>query len=140
MNLIAKKIIDYKNKDGEIWYKGWRLIDNDTQKVYGTLVYNSHHKVGEQFGVTVYNPISEELGTDTRLGTFATRSQALTWAREQIEDLPEITREVLQQTLDNIKNWRYQDEMADDFAYSNGKISRWDRLEREVRSKMEKIA
>ena len=138
VNLIATKLIDYKDKQGQVWYKGWHLKEVDTQKVYGMLVYNSLWTTGKCFGISIYSPIHTELGC-VASREFVTKEEALIWAREQIEDLHEPTFAQYQEALERIKNYRYQDEMADDFAYSNGKISRWDRIEREVRAKMEKV-
>lgn len=139
VNLTAAKLIDYKDKQGVVWYKGWHLKDVDTQKVYGILVYNSHWTNGKCFGVTIYSPIHTELGAvDSK--DFATREEALTWAREQIESLRRPTFTQYQEALERIRHYRHQDEMADDFAYSNGKLARWDRIEREVRTLMERVA
>jgi len=139
VNLIATKLIDYKDKQGQVWYKGWHLKDVDTQKVYGMLAYNSKWTTGRFFGVSIYSQIHPELGC-VASREFVTKEEALTWAREQIESLREPTFAQYQKALERIMNYRYQDEMSDDFAYSNGKIARWDRIEREVRAKMEKVA
>ena len=139
VNLVATKLIDYKDKQGVVWYKGWHLKDVDTQKVYGMLVYNSKWTTGKCFGISIYSPIHPEFGC---VGSqeFATKEEALTWARERIEDLREPTLAQFQAALERIKDARYRDEMADDFAYTNGKIARWDRIEREVRAMMSKAA
>ena len=139
VNLTATKLIDYKDKQGQIWYKGWHLKDVDTQKVYGMLVYNSKWTTGRYFGVSIYSQIHAELGC-VASQEFVTKEEALTWAREQIEDLREPTFAQYQAVLEWIKDARYRDEMADDFAYTNGKVARWDRNEREVRTMMEKVA
>ena len=138
MNLVATKLIDYKDKQGEVWYKGWHLKDVDTQKVYGMMVYNSKWTTGKCFGISIYSPIHTELGC---VGSqeFVSKEEALAWARERIEDLREPTLAQYQAALERIKDARYQDEMADDFAYTNGKIARWDRIEREVRAMMAKV-
>ena len=141
VNLTANKLIEYKDKQGVVWYKGWHLKDVDTQKVYGMLIYNSMWTTGKCFGISIYSQIHPELGVHRgAVQEFVTKEEALTWAREQIEDLREPTFAQYQAALERIKDARYRDEMADDFAYSNGKIARWDRIEREVRAKMEKVA
>lgn len=139
IGLHAVKINSFVDKQGVTWYKGWHLKDTDTLKVYGMMVYNSHWTTGKCFGITIYSPIHPELGC-VASREFATKEEALTWAREQIEDMREPTFRHYQATLERIKDARYQDEMSDDFAYSNGKIARWDRIEREVRTKMDKVA
>ena len=139
VNLVATKLIDYKDKQGQIWYKGWHLKDVDTRKVYGMLVYNSRWTTGKCFGVSIYSQIHPELGCISSR-EFVTKEEALTWAREQIEFLCEPTFAQYQIALEWIKDARYRDEMSDDFAYTNGKIARWDRIEREVRAMMEKVA
>lgn len=139
MNLVATKLIDYKDKQGVVWYKGWHLKDVDTQKVYGMLVYNSKWTTGKCFSATIYNPIHAELGC---VGSkeFVTKEEALTWAREQIESLREPTLAHFQEALERIEVARYRSEMSDDFAYTNGTIARWDRIEREVQAMMDKAA
>ena len=138
VNLVATKLIDYKDKQGQIWYKGWHLKDVDTQKVYGMLIHNSKWTNGWRFGVSIYSQIHPELGC-VASREFVTKEEALTWAREQIEDLREPTFAQYQEALERIKDARYRSEMSDDFAYTNGTIARWDRIEREVRAKMEKV-
>lgn len=138
VNLTASKITSFTDKHGVTWYMGWRLKDVDTLKVYGMMVYNSKWTDGKHFGVTIYSPIHTELGS-VASQEFVTKEEALTWAREQIESLREPTFAQYQAALERIKDARYRDEMADDFAYTNGKIARWDRIEREVRKMMEKV-
>lgn len=139
VNLIATKLIDYKDKKGVVWYKGWNLKDIDTQKVYGMMTYNSKWTGGKCFGITIYSPIHSELGA-VKTENFVTKEEALTWARDQIETLREPTFAQFQEALERIKNARYQDEMSDDFAFSNGEIAHWNRIEREVRNMMDKVA
>jgi hypothetical protein len=64
------------------------------------------------------------------------RETALAWARHEIENQKEPTMEELESLLLKVKQSRYNDEMSDDFAYSNGKIDRWDRLEAKIRNHM----
>jgi hypothetical protein len=64
------------------------------------------------------------------------REVALAWARNEIENQKEPTMEELESLLLKVKGYRYDDEMSDDFAYSNGKIDRWDRLEAKIRNRM----
>ena len=139
VNLTAKKVTSFVDKHGVTWYKGWHLTGVDTLKVYGVMVYNSHWTTGKHYSVTIYSQIHTELGAVSSK-EFVTKEEALTWAREQIEDLREPTFNHFQEALERIKNYRYQDEMSDDFTFSNGTIARWDRIEREVRTKMEKVA
>lgn len=139
VNLTAKKVTSFVDKHGVTWYKGWHLTDVDTLKVYGMLVYNSKWTTGRFFGVSIYSQIHSELGC-VASWEFVTKEEALTWAREQIEDLRVPTFAQFQEALERIKEARYRSEMSDDFAYTNGTIARWDRIEREVRAKMEKVA
>lgn len=139
MELHAVKLIDYKNKQGTVWYKGWHLQDLDTHKVYGMMVYNQHWQADQQFAIYIFNPIHQDLGNQAA-ENFATRAEALAWARKQIEELKQPTFVQLKETLERIKEGRYQDEMSDDFAYSNGKIARWDFLERLVNAMLDKAA
>ena len=139
VNLVAKNITSFVDKHGVTWYKGWHLKDVDTLKVYGMMVYNSKWTTGKHFGVTIYSPIHTELGSVGSM-EFVTKEEALTWARGWIESLREPTFAQYQQALERIKEARYRDEMSDDFAYTNGKTARWNRIEREVRARMEKVA
>jgi hypothetical protein len=136
MNLVATKTSDNKNKQGQSLYKEWQLKSATTQKVYGRLIYNSYWAKDACYAVTIDNQIHNELGS-INYKNFATKEEALTWAREQIESLSEPTVIQYQAALDFIKDARYQDEMSDDFAYSNGKITRWDRITREINTKMD---
>lgn len=138
MNLTATKMVEYKDQ-GVTWYKDWRLVDVDTGKVYGIMLYNSRFTTCGHFIVNIYSPIHRDLGNHAA-ETFSTRAEALAWAREQIENMGEPTLEQLERAIKNIREWRYQDEISDDFAYSNGKIARWDDLERKVRAMMAKVA
>ena len=133
MNLTAKKLIDYKNKQGEVWYKGWRLVNVDTGKAVGMMAYNSYHET--QFNVQIYSPVHEDLGP-VGCKAFATGLEALIWAREQIEQLQEPTVADYEAAIHKVRDYRYQDSVSDDFAYSNGKIDRWDRIERQLKDRM----
>ena len=139
VNLTAKKVTSFVDKHGVTWYKGWHLTDVDTLKVYGMLVYNSKWTTGKCFGISIYSQIHSELGC-VASREFVTKEEALAWAREQIESLRVPTFAQFQEALERIKEARYRDEMSDDFAYTNGKTARWNRIEREVRAMMEKVA
>lgn len=138
VNLTATKGMEYKDQ-GVTWYKDWRLQDIDTGKVYGIMIFNSRFAGDEHYIVNINNPIHPDLGYYAAK-SFSDRAEALAWAREQIENMREPTFGQLEQALKSIREWRYQDEISDDFAYSNGKIARWDDLERKIRAMMAKVA
>lgn len=116
------------------WYKVWLLQDN-TGKAYGRMSYNGYRVV---YTVEIFNPVHEELGP-IRCNEFGLRCDGLTWARDQIENLQEPTVADYEAAIRKVKDWRYQDEMSDDFAYSNGKMARWDRIERAVMNRMHSL-
>jgi hypothetical protein len=126
MELTARII----NRTGD-WYKVWSLQDS-SRKAYGRMVYNGHRVA---YTVEIFSPVHEELG-NIGCKEFKVRNEALTWARKVIEDLPEPTIPNYEAAIQLVKDSRYQDEMADDFAYSNGKIARWDRIERALMNRM----
>jgi hypothetical protein len=130
MNLTAR------NTDRNEKFKKWALLDDDSGKLYGSLFYNSYR--GESFTVEINNPLHKDLAP-LCVKMFSVREEALTWAREQIENLQEPTVADYEAAIRKVKDFRYRDEMADDFAYSNGKIARWDRLERELKDRMHSL-
>jgi hypothetical protein len=117
------------------WYKVWSLQDS-SGKAYGRMVYNGQRVA---YTVEIFSPVHEELGP-IRCNEFGLRSDGLTWARDQIENLQEPTVADYEAAIRKVKDSRYQDEMADDFAYSNGKIARWDRIERALMNRMHKLS
>ena len=121
------------NRTGD-WYKVWSLQDN-SGKAYGRMVYNGHRVA---YTVEIFSPVHEELG-NIGCSEFKVRDEALTWARYVIENLPVPTVANYEAAIRRVKDSRYQDEMADDFAYSNGKIARWDRIERALMNRMHSL-
>jgi len=119
------------NRTGD-WYKVWSLQDNSS-KAYGRMTYNGYR--GAVYTVEILSPVHEELGP-IHCKMFGLRSDALTWARDQIENLQEPTVADYEAAIRKVKDHCYQDMMSDDFAYSNGKIARWDRIERELKDRM----
>lgn len=126
MELTARII----NRTGD-WYKVWSLQDS-SGKAYGRMVYNGHRVT---YTVEIFSPVHAELGP-IACSEFKVRDEALTWARYVIENLPVPTVANYEAAIRRVKDSRYQDEMSDDFAYSNGKIDRWDRIERELKSRL----
>jgi hypothetical protein len=125
-----------RNTDRNEKFKKWALVDDDSGLWYGSLFYNSYR--GESFTVEINNPLHKDLGP-LCVKMFSVREEALAWAREQIENLQEPTVADYEAAIRKVKDSRYQDEMSDDFAYSNGKIARWDRLERELKDRMNSL-
>jgi hypothetical protein len=119
------------NRTGD-WYKVWSLQDN-SGKSYGRMTYNGYR--GATYTVEIFSPAHEELGP-IRCNMFGLRDDGLTWARDQIENLQEPTVADYEAAIRKVKDSCYQDSMSDDFAYSNGKLARWDRIERELKDRM----
>lgn len=138
MDLVAVKTTEYKDRKGLVWFKNWELRDSDTKKIYGTMTFNSGWAPNDRFSVVISSVIHHELG-GIASEAFGTAEMALAWARRQIEALPEPTVEQLYEAVERIRSARYSDEMHDDFAYTNGKIAHWDRLERIVLDKIESL-
>jgi hypothetical protein len=125
------------NRTGD-WYKVWSLQDN-LGKVYGRMTFVTYNGYrGATYTVEIFSPVHEELGP-IACSEFKVRDEALTWARYVIENLPVPTVANYEAAIRRVKDSRYQDEMADDFAYSNGKIARWDRIERELKDRMHSL-
>jgi hypothetical protein len=139
MNLVAKKLSNSAdNRTGAVWLKKWSLMDGDTSQVFGEMVWNSGWST-QKFNVSIHNPIHAELGLQG-YATFSDRTEALKWAREQIQNLPTPTRALVEAAIQSVRDSRYRDEMSDDFAYSNGKVAYWDRLERELQNMLKTFA
>lgn len=130
MELNARKVQAYGD-----WYKEWSLQDKECF-IYGRVIYNAHRESSGRYTVFIGSNIHPELG-NIAWQSFGTLSDALSWARVQIENLPVPTAEDYEDAIKRVKDARYQDEMSDDFAYSNGKVARWDRIESELRNMME---
>lgn len=111
------------------WYKKWNLTCLDTGRVYGTMIFNSYHE--KNFSVFINSNVHPELGC-SKYGTFSDRAEALVWARSHIEKLSEPTVLDIKEAIDRAKDARRCAEMSDDFAYTNGKIARWDRIIHEL--------
>jgi hypothetical protein len=118
------------------WFKRWNLIDDNTGHVYGTMIYTeSKRDHTHSYNIFIHNTVDPALWSDKTYSN-TNREVALAWARNQIENQKEPTMEELESLLLKVKQSRYDDEMSDDFAYSNGKIDRWDRLEAKIRNHM----
>ncbi|CAB4140265.1 hypothetical protein UFOVP395_9 [uncultured Caudovirales phage] len=118
-------------RTGDDRYVVW-LLQDSTGKLYGRMSYSGYRAV---YTVEIFSPVHEELGS-IACNEFGLRSDGLTWARDQIENLQEPTVADYEAAIRRVKDSRYQDEMSDDFAYSNGKINRWDRIERQLKDRM----
>jgi hypothetical protein len=116
------------------WYKVWSLQDN-IGKAYGRMEYNGQRVA---YTVEIDSPVHVELDP-IACKEFKVRDEALTWARDQIENLQEPTVADYEAAIRKVKDSCYQDSMSDDFAYSNGKIARWDRIERELKARMHSL-
>ena len=128
---LTARIINRPGEHLSFWHRVWSLQDS-SGKAYGRMVYNGHRVA---YTVEIFSPVHAELG-NVGCKEFKVRDEALTWARKVIEDLPEPTIPNYEAAIQLVKDRRYQDEMSDDFAYSNGKIAHWDRIERELKSRL----
>jgi hypothetical protein len=138
MNLVAKTVCEYANqRTGVAWGKKWQLTDLDSNKTYGELMWNSLWGT-QKFCVSILNPVHPELGLHSYT-LFEDRTVALKWAREQIEGLPSVTCELIDAAIQRVKDSRYQDEMSDDYAYSNGKVAHWNKLQRELENQLKTL-
>ena len=100
----------------------WELRIRESGKVLGELIHNPSK------GTYTALVRSRFTGLVRESHTGEDRSRVLAWAREMIVDEPAPTLESLDAEIARCRDFRYQDEMSDDFAYSNGKIARWDSL------------
>ena len=100
----------------------WELRIQESGKVVGELIHNPSK------GTYTALVRSRCTGLVRESDSGEDRDQVLAWARRMIVDEPTPTLESLDAEIARCREFRYQDEMSDDFAYSNGKIARWDRL------------
>lgn len=110
------------------WSTRWELRVAGPETVVGSLF---HNRATNYYTASVQSRFTGlQLGAEQRI----TKQAALAWARGVIVNEPQPTPESLDRDIAGLKEARYQDEMSDDFAYSNGKIAAWDekirRLER----------
>jgi hypothetical protein len=110
------------------WSVRWELRIKGPETVVGSLFHNR--------ATNYYTASVQSRFTGLQLGAYQATSRefALLWARGIIENEAQPTVESLDADIARCRDARYQDEMSDDFAYSNGKIAAWDekirRLER----------
>lgn len=104
--------------------KRWDLKEAGTETFLGRLLFNPH---GKFFTVEIVSRhTGDVIGCQMFEGdSCEVRSQALAYAREVIsQDVPP-DRAKLLALIESYKAARYQDEMSDDYAYSNGKYAYW---------------
>ncbi len=100
----------------------WNLFDENNNVIGAILKY----KIRNSYQVSVFHPeIPEMLIACSDIEEL---TDALSWVRSKIEEVADYGIEYYTNVLERTKNSRYQTEMSDDFAYSNGSISRYDRL------------
>ena len=127
MTCKAVKIEELKNRTHGVWYKKWALYDGD--RCFGEMVNNIYS--ADQFTVYFFSALGKDFGV-TGFKAFPSRDQALAYARENKDCNVSYTLEMVDHQLALLKDTRYQEEMSDDFFYTNGKGDRYDRKEREL--------
>ena len=127
MTCKAVKIEELKNRTHGVWYKKWALYDGD--RCFGEMVNNIYS--ANQFTVYFFSALGKDFGV-TGFKAFPSRDQALAYARENKDCNVSYTLEMVDHQLALLKDTRYQEEMSDDFFYTNGKGDRYDRKEREL--------
>ena len=127
MTCKAVKIEELKNRTHGVWYKKWALYDGD--RCFGEMVNNIYS--ADQFTVYFFSALGKDFGV-TGFKAFPSRDQALAYARENKDCNVSYTLEMVDHHLALLKDSRYQEEMSDDFFYTNGKGDRYDRKEREL--------
>ena len=115
-NYIAK--VSFKDR----YQTRWNLYD-ENNNVIGTIF---KYKIRNSYQVSVFNPEIPEMVI--AFDEFEDLTVALSWVRSKIEEVASFGIEYYMNVLERTKNSRYQTEMSDDFAYSNGSIARYDRL------------
>ena len=100
----------------------WELRIQTTGQVVGELIHNPAR------GMYTALIRSRWTGLARESASVEDRDTVLAWAREMIVNEPTPTVESLDAEITRCRDFRYRDEMADDFAYTNGKIARWDSL------------
>lgn len=128
-DMTARKVEEYADNTGRVWFRRWELFVDDSRESQGTLVFNDQWLERDYHGkyaVYIYSPLGKDYGS-TWWQSFRTREEALKKARIEIENKPALTAEMISDAIAKLKESRYQTEMSDDFAYSNGSIDRIDR-------------
>lgn len=127
--MIARKTEECADKSGRVWMKRWELFVDGNPESQGCVIYNDYwteKAQGGNYALYIYSPLGGDYGCIFDQ-MFKTREEALQKARIEIENKPSVTVEMITDTIAKLKESRYQKEMSDDFAYSNGSIDRIDR-------------
>lgn len=131
MNWIARKTSTNNN------FTKWDLFDSNNVHI-GVLsrnVYSQNYSVSAisaQTGLHLTAQVFYGLTEDVR-------AEALAWVRQTVENEPPLTEEYLNELIATTKRSRYMDEMSDDFAYSNGKVDRWNSLIKHLENLKKKL-
>ena len=108
------------------WIVYWDLFDEKEQPV-GQLLRNTTDK-GFWTATAYSRQTGLSLGSKMFPGmSLENRALALAWVKETVTDDPMLTKDQLKDLIQLLKNNKYMDEMSDDFAYSNGKVDRWNK-------------
>jgi hypothetical protein len=137
MTCKAVKIDELKNRTHGVWYKKWELRDGD--RCFGEMVNNIYSSDCTQFTVYFFSALGKDFGV-TGFKAFASRDEALAYARDNKDCNVSYTLAMVDHHLALLKDSRYQEEMSDDFFYTNGKGDRYDRKERELLRMREQFA
>jgi hypothetical protein len=99
----------------------WSIYDNKDRYVGKILKY----KIRSNYQIYLYHP--EIYGLYIKGSEFQDMSEMLSWARKEIDAFETYPIDFFRERLKSLKEERYQTEMSDDFAYSNGKIAEIDK-------------
>lgn len=127
MTCIAKATNKRYDKNGVTWFKEWALFDGDRE--FGVMVWNKHWD--KSFQVMFHSPLGKRFGI-AGVMEFTDVSEALAYARENKDQNKTYTMAMVEHHLEKLREYRYQEEMSNDFFYVSGMAASYDARKREL--------
>lgn len=128
MTCMAKLIGKNVDRDGTIWLKEWALMDGDRE--FGNMIWNKR-STDKPFTIMFYSPLGKDFGV-TGTKTFTDVDEALAYAKENKDCNKTYTMAMVEDRLAKLKEYRRQEEMSDDYFYSNGKGRMYDERQNQL--------
>lgn len=106
---------------------GWKLVLNEM----GTVTFNEQFKGSDKYLCEI-----EFHGMFIASQRFTDRTEALQWARLNIDDILKNKIAWLKNLITNMECDKRDLAMSDDFAYTNGKMANLERIERSMKKEL----
>lgn len=116
MTCVAKLTNKNIDRDGTVWLKEWALFDGDRE--FGNMIW--HKNLDKPFKVWFHSPLGKDFGV-IGFNMFNDAFEALAYAKENKDCNKTYTMAMVEDRLAKLKEYRRQEEMSDDYFYSNGK-------------------